>query len=282
LRRDEAALSKVIGDAGQAAAQPPSDARAPPRWTLRRLAQWVEGQFGRLYCRETIRAALHRLNLSWKKARKLLGRADPVQRQVFLEELEPLLDGAARDRHLLVYIDEAHIHQDVDPGYGWSPRGHRFWVCSNSPGLAAKRSCYGLYLYNEGQVRLWPYERANSEHTIDVLPRLRAEVPESKLIVLWDGVSYHRANRVRQAAAQLQIECRPLPAYSPDFMPVEALWRWLREDVTAHCCHASLDGLETSVADFQERANQDPIALADRLALKLRLDPAVEKLRISK
>jgi hypothetical protein len=30
----------------------------------------------------------------------------------------------------------------------------------------------------------------------------------------------------------LQIELVPLPGYSPDFMPVEALWRWLREDVT--------------------------------------------------
>jgi transposase len=115
-----------------------------------------------------------------------------------------------------------------------------------------------------------------------VLGRLRAEFPERQLIVLWDGVSYHRASSVRQAAADLRIECRPLPAYSPDFMPVEALWRWLREDVTYLHCHASLDGLEASVADFQDRINQDAIALADRLALKLHLDPDVEKLRISK
>ena len=271
----------MIQDAQQVAARPPGDDRAPPpRWTLRRLVQWVERRFGRLFCRETIRTALHRLKLSWKKAKKLLGRADPA-RQAFLEELEPLLDGAARDRHLLVYLDEAHIHQDVDPGYGWSPRGERAWVCSNSPGLAAKRTFYGLYLYNEGQVRLWPYPRGNGEHTIDVLGRLRAEFPEPKLIVLWDGVSYHRAASVRQAAAELRIECRPLPAYSPDFMPVEALWRWLREDVTYQHCHASLDRLEASVADFQDRINQDAIALADRLALKLHLDPDIEKLRIS-
>jgi len=73
---------------------------------------------------------------------------------------------------------------------------------------------------------------------------------------------------VNQAAAELEIECRRLPACSPDFMPVEALWRWLREDVTYQHCHASLDGLETSVADFQDQINQDPIALADRLALR--------------
>src|SRR3954464_704757 len=84
-----------------------------------------------------------------------------------------------------------HIHQDADLGYGWSERGQRFWVHSTSPGLAAKRSFYGLYFYNEGQVRLWPYPRANGEHTIEVLQRLRAEVSDRKLILLWDGASYH-------------------------------------------------------------------------------------------
>ena len=143
--------------------------------------QWVEQRFGRRVCRETIRAALHRLKLSWKKARKLL---DPAKRQALLERLQPVLDSAARDRHLLVYLDEAHIHQDADLGYGWSERGQRFWVHSTSPGLAAKRSFYGLYFYNEGQVRLWPYPRANGEHTIEVLQRLRAEVSDRKLILL--------------------------------------------------------------------------------------------------
>ena len=83
---------------------------------------------------------------------------------------------------------------------------------------------------------------------------------------------------MNQAAADLDIECRRRAT----FMPVEALWRWLREDVTYQNCHASLDGLETSVADFQDTINQDPIALADRLALKMQLDPNVEKLRIPK
>ena len=80
-------------------------------------------------------------------------------------------------------------------------------------------------------MRLWPYARANSEHTVDVLRRLRTEWPEDKLIVVWDGASYHRAGVVREAATALQIDLVPLPGYSPDFMPVEALWRWLCENV---------------------------------------------------
>ena len=123
-------------------------------------------RFGIICCRETIRAALHRLELSWKKAKKLLGRADPARRYAFIERVQDLLAGAQHDRHLLVYLDEAHIHQDVDLGYGWAARGERFWVASHSPGLSAKLSFYGFYLDNEGQVRLLPYP--HGEHTIDV------------------------------------------------------------------------------------------------------------------
>ena len=248
---------------------------------MHRLVGWVRERFGLVCCRETIRAALHRLKLSWKKAKKLLGRANPERRQAFVDRVRDLLAGAQRDQHLLVYVDEAHIHQDADLGYGWGERGQRFHVASRSPGLSAKVSFYGLYLYNEGQVRLWPYPRANGCHTIDVLRRLRAEAPDRKLIVLWDGASYHRAKAVREVASELRIDLTPLPGYSPDLMPVEALWRWLREDVTYHHCHASAEDLTRRVSDFETRLNRDPYVIADRLWVKDRLDPDEEKLRFS-
>ncbi len=238
-------------------------------------------RFGRRCCRETIRIALHRLTLSWKKAKKLLGRANPEHRQAFVEQLQGVLDGAQRDRHLLVYVDEAHIHQDADLGSGWAERGQRFWVASTSPGLSARVSFDGLYLYNEGPVRVWPYRRANGEHTIEVLRRLRAEAPDRTLIVLWDGAPYHRAKAVREIATTLDITLMPRPGYSPDLMPVEALWRWLREDVTDHHCHASAEDLTRRVADFEVRINQDPCALADRLRVKDCRDPEAEKIRLS-
>ena len=278
----QADLGEVIRQARRTAATPPVAGVGPvPRWTLKRLVAWVREQFGRTCCRETIRAALHRLELSWKKAKKLLGRADPVRRQAFVEQLQSVLAEAQRDRQLLVYLDEAHIHQDADLGYGWAERGQRLWVASSSPGLSAKISFYGLYLYNEGEVRLWPYPRANGEHTLDVLRRLRAEFPDRELVLLWDGASYHRAGAVREAAAALRIELMPLPSYSPDLMPVEALWRWLREDITYHHCHATLDDLTRRVAAFQIRINQQPCILADRLWVKDCLDPEEEKLRFS-
>ena len=260
----------------------PAQSSAPPRWTVKRLVAWVYDEFGQHVCRETIRKALKGAGLSWKKAKKLLGKADSKKRAEFLESLKILLKDAIWDEHLLVYVDEAHIHQDADLGYGWSVQGERLWVPSSSPGLSAKVSFYGLYLYNEGQVRIFPYDRANGANTVDVLHRLRSEFPNHKIKLVWDGAPYHRSLLVKNAALDLKIDLVPLPGYSPDFMPVESLWHWLREEVTYFFCHETSQELIDRVAQFQEEINRTPHEVADRLWVKDSLDPEVEKLRIPK
>src|SRR4051812_17796765 len=77
-----------------------------------------------------VEASCRGSKLSWKQAKTLLGRANPERRPAFVEQVQGVLDGAQRDRHLLVYVDEAHLHQDADLGYGWAERGERFWVAS--------------------------------------------------------------------------------------------------------------------------------------------------------
>lgn len=280
----EQALDTIIRDSLKTAASPPQerpvDAIILPRWTLKRLVVWVKTTFEIDCCRDTLRKVLKKLGFSWKKARKLLNKANPEKRAAFLEKLEGLLDDALHQKCLLVYIDEAHIHLDTDEGYGWSIKGERFWVSSGSPGLK-KVSFYGLYLYDLAQVRIFPYEVANQETAIDVLERLRTEFPDLPIKLVWDGAPYHRALSVRDATQTLNIELQPLPAYSPDFMPVEHLWHWLREDLTYHTCYDKTAELIVQVERFQARLNDDPEALSQRLWVTARLDPEIEKLRFS-
>jgi transposase len=278
----EAAVDRVIRESLNLAATPPQERQEVPlpRWTLKRLAAWVKRQFNIDCCRDTLRKVLKGLGFSWKKARKLLNKADPNKRAAFLEKLPRLLDDALHDRCLLVYIDEAHIHLDTDEGYGWSIKGERFWVSSSSPGLA-KISFYGLYLYHLGEVRIFPYDCANKLNTLDVLKKLGTEFPEIPIVLIWDGAPYHRSALVRAAAEILDIRLEPLPGYSPDFMPVEHLWQWLREDVTYHTCYDHETDLIHQVKCFERRINDDPIAVVDRLRVTTHLKPEVEKLRVS-
>ena len=244
------------------------------------MARWLKDNFHLSGGRETIRQALKRLGFSWKKARKLLNKANPEQRTAYMEKLEEVLREANQQQCLLVYLDEAHVHLDASEGYGWSIRGECFWLSSCSPGRA-KVSLYGLYLYNLGQVRIWPYASANGINTVDVLKRLRVEFPDQPIKLIWDGAPYHRSAWVRQAAQVLEIELVPLPSYSPDFMPVEHLWQWLREELTHHVCYSKKSALKAQAQNFEQRINADPLSVADRLWVTIHLDPYVEKLRVS-
>ena len=220
----EQAIDQEIRSALALAATPPQQRKEKPlpRWTLKRLVLWVEEKFNLKVCRDTIRKTLKKRGFSWKKARKILNKANREKRAEFLVTLEGLLEDAWKKDHLLVYIDEAHIHLDCDEGYGWSIKGERFWVSSCSPGLE-KVSFYGVYLYNLGQVRIFPFDTANQSNTIDVLKKLRLEFPNMTMTVIWDQAPYHRAGSVKSEASTLKINLEPLPSYSPDFMPVEHL-----------------------------------------------------------
>ena len=252
-----------------------------PRWTLKKLVQWIERKWQLNCCRETVRKALKKMGFSWKKAKKLLNKASKAKREEFIEKITGLLDDALHQRQLLLYIDEAHIHLDSDEGYGWSIRGERFWVSSSSPGRA-KVSFYGVYIYNQGSTRILSYDKAEKFNTIDVLKKLRVEFPETSMTVVWDGAPYHRAKIVQKAASALDINLQPLPAYSPDFMPVEHLWQWLREEVTYHACYDSKQDLIDAVFNFQSQINANSLSLSDRLWVKKHLETDEEKLRVSK
>lgn len=218
--------------------------------------------------------------MSFKKGKKLLARADPEQRSRWIRHVRPLMKRAWRsDKRLLVFIDEAHIHCDCDLGFGWSKRGGRLWVHSRSPGLSQRVSFFGVYVWSESDVHLEPYSRADGDSTILTLMRLRDRYPKHAIDVVWDGAAYHRSVGVQCAAKKLSIRLHRLPGYSPDFMPVEALWRWLRSEVTANYCHRDTAELIGRVANFEHTARKDPERLRERLGLPMKLDPAVEKLR---
>ncbi|MBD2238853.1 transposase [Aulosira sp. FACHB-113] len=144
-----------------------------------------------------------------------------------------------------------------------------------------KVSFYGVYVYNYAKVKIFPYLKADQFNTIDVLKHLRTEFSERDITLIWDGAPYHRAQAVKEALEVLQINLEPLPAYSPDFMPVEHLWQWLREDVTYHICYQSATELIERVHVFEQDINSNSFEISDRLWVKNHLDPDEEKLRFS-
>ena len=252
-----------------------------PRWTLRRFVDWIQKNHNIRCCRETVRKALLELDFSWKKFRKILNKANPKKRAEYVEKITKCFENATAGKENLVFIDEAHPHLDCDEGYGWTVKGKRAWVSSDSPGLK-KVSFYGLYFYNQARVQMEPFLAANGDNTIEVLKKIRAAFSkEENVTVIWDNVSYHHSAKVVDAAKELNINLLYLPSYSPDFMPVEHLWQWTREDVTYQACYKDEVALIEQVRKFAAFINTTPLEIADRLWVKKSIDSDEEKLRFS-
>jgi hypothetical protein len=81
---------------------------------VKKLRQWVDKAFGRLIGRSTLRRILRQANLTWKKAKKLLGKAKPQKRGAHIKRLLELFAGVCNGEVILIYADEVHAHRDLD------------------------------------------------------------------------------------------------------------------------------------------------------------------------
>jgi hypothetical protein len=69
---------------------------------------------------------------------------------------------------------------------------------------------------------------------VEVAEFARAAVPglAGPVIMLWDGGPMHKGGPIREVVEQSQgrLDIEPMPSHAPELMPVEFLWRWLKDD----------------------------------------------------
>ena len=173
-------------------------------------------------------------------------------------------------------MDEAHFRADADLHGKWVLKGHPALVDSTCPRWGEKASYYSAVCLATGEVAYLALEGTSSSATsATFLAHLRAQHPEP-LIIIWDNGPAHGGEAMRTYLATPDVDmqiCR-LPAYSPDFNADEAIWAWVREEVTANTClgtkaavqekvGAFLDGLTSRTEEVKTRCRTKLQALAE-------------------
>jgi transposase len=70
---------------------------------------------------------------------------------------------------------------------------------------ARKQTYYGAVDYVEGKLLLKDYNAGNSENTVDYLRYLLSKSPHQRLLIFWDGASYHRSQEVQRFLAEVNL-----------------------------------------------------------------------------
>lgn len=109
--------------------------------------------------------------------------------------------------------------------YTWAPRGEQPVVKTSSNRKSYK--VYGAIEYSSGELYYKGHEeKLNAETYIDFLKHILKSKP-GHIILVHDGAPYHRAKHVKEFinSCKKRLSVRQLPADSPDFNPMERLWR---------------------------------------------------------
>ena len=182
--------------------------------------------------------ALHRLGFVLKRPKKRLRKADPVRREAFVVEYAALTASARRSEAKIFFADEAHFRADADLRGKWVLKGEPALVDSTSPRRGEKASYYSAVCLETGEVEMMELAgNSNSATSADFLRQLRARHTEP-LTVIWDNSPAHRGDALRAylTTPGLNLCLVNLPSYSPDFNADEAVWGWVRQEVTANLC----------------------------------------------
>jgi transposase len=232
-------------DAGPLAAGYPSGC-----WSTLFLQDLIQREFGQFYNHHYLATLLRNLGFSYQKARFVSDHLDPERRRQWRHETWPLILAEAKRRDaLLLFGDEASFAQWGSLAYTWARRGQQPTVLTCGKRKALK--VFGLIDYFSG---CFFWQQQTGRFTADAYQAFLETVLNQTtrpILLLQDGAAYHRAAVLQPffAAQRERLTIYQLPGYSPDYNPIEHLWKNLKKRSTHLRYFPTFENLTSSVEE---------------------------------
>jgi transposase len=230
-------------------------------WNSAMIQELIMRLFGKLYNVHYVSELLKGLGFSFQKARFISGHLDEARRREWLAQTWPtILQQARAVGGLILFGDEASFAQWGSLGYTWARRGQQPVVQTSGKRRAYK--VFGLIEFFSGQFFYTGLMgKFNSDSYIAFLTQV-LEHTTAPLLLIQDGARYHTSKTTRQffAAHTDRLTVFQLPSYSPDYNPIEFLWRNVKRNGT-HLKYfptfeALIDSVQDTLTDVQSHPDQ--------------------------
>lgn len=198
-------------------------------WRTPMIQHLIQKLYGVFYNAHYLSALLNNMGLSYQKAKFIASKRDKAARKAWLEETWPeIMMRAKEENSYVLFGDEASFPQWGSLSYTWAPIGQQPIV--QTSGNRKSYKVFGLIDYFTGKFFSKGHKgKLNGESYVaflkDVLSRTRKSI-----ILIQDGAPYHNSKVVKDfIAAENRLTVYTLPSYSPDYNPIEKLWKKIKE-----------------------------------------------------
>ena len=139
-------------------------------------------------------------------------------------------------------MDESHLHWGDVCGYVWGPKQERITVTVVNE--REQQTYYGAINPLTDAVCYMEADTGNSTWTTHFLEALRRASKEQRIIVCWDGASYHRSKEIHaylddvnagKERTEWPVTCLRFAPYAPTQNPIEDIWLRAKSHLREHC-----------------------------------------------
>ena len=204
--------------------------------TTDELAAYIKENFGVTYCsKQSYYDLLHEARMSWKKTEKVNPKRNEAAVLEKREEIKQKLQDNEEDikagRLVVLLEDECHLLWKDALGYVWGKKGEPTQVPMTNE--RERQTYYGAINYQTHEVTVEEYSAGNGTNTVDFIKYLRVKYRNSRLLIIWDGASYHKYAETRDYLKTLNdgleeknwpVTCMLFAPNAPDQNFMEDIW----------------------------------------------------------
>ncbi len=203
-------------------------------WIARHIHVWLSTMFGVTLSVKYLPELLRKLGFSYQKAVHLLVKRNNEKRRHWIQtRLPEIYADHIRDGWRIFYQDEVGFQTEGTLAHTWAPKGEKVQI--KNFGRHGRVNLIGAFELGTGIFHgVLTSFRVNAQRFRRFILHLKREMRTDKILLICDNATFHKAKWFQEWASTqcswLRLEF--LPGYSPDFNPIERLWRWMKTEYT--------------------------------------------------
>jgi transposase len=217
-------------------------------WRTPMIQHLIQKTFHTKFSVKYLSEFLDQIGLSYQKAKFVSDHKDPIKRKEWLMETWPkIMKIANKKGSQILFGDEAAFPQWGSLSYTWAPRGQQPVV--KTSGCRKGHKVFGLIDYKSGCFYSKAIEgKFNSQSYAEFLLEVLGK-SKGHLILIQDGARYHTSKDMKEFFKKHEdrITVFQLPSYSPDYNPIEKLWKKIKQKGVHLVYFPDFDSLKNKV-----------------------------------
>jgi transposase len=220
-------------------------------WRTPMIQHLILEKFGIFYSARYLSELLKNMGFSYQKATFIGDKRDEENRKNWLKKQWPEILEIARKKDAHIFFgDESSFPQWGSLSYTWALKGQQPVV--KTSGSRKGYKVFGLIEYFTGKFLAKGHEgKLNAETYQEFLKEVMSKT-RKHIILIQDNVPYHTCEEMQVFFYEYsdRITVYQLPVYSPDYNPIEKLWKKVKEKGVHLCYFPTFEDLKNKVNEM--------------------------------